>query len=143
MRDYRRLKAWELADDLTVAVYELTKGFPNREMYGLTSQVRRSASSVPANIAEGSGRNSDRDFLHFLYIARGSLTETQYFLHLATRLRYLTNAEAATIEAQARESFGCLQGLITKVEADVGRVGSFVPKLTGILIPGILSSVLT
>lgn len=70
----------------SVAVYEVSRSFPREELYGLTSQLRRAASSVPANIAEGSARESKRDDLHFLYISRGSLAETRYFVHLATRL---------------------------------------------------------
>lgn len=77
MRDYTKIDAWRLADDLTVAVYERTRAFPREELYGLTSQLRRAASSVPANIVEGSARDTKRDYLHFLYIARASLSETQ------------------------------------------------------------------
>ncbi|HKI68980.1 MAG TPA: four helix bundle protein [Verrucomicrobiae bacterium] len=76
MRDYRKIEAWMLSDDLTVAVYEQTRSFPCEEMYGLTSQLRRASYSVPANIVEGSSRESKKDYLHFLYIARGSLSET-------------------------------------------------------------------
>jgi four helix bundle protein len=83
MRDYTKIEAWRLADDLTVAIYECTRSFPKEEVYGLTSQLRRAAYSVPANIVEGASRASKKDYLHFLYIARGSLSETQYFVHLA------------------------------------------------------------
>ena len=76
MRGYTKIKAWRLADDLTVSVYEHT--FPKEETYGLTSQLRRAAYSVPANVVEGALRETKRDYLHFLYIARGSLAETQY-----------------------------------------------------------------
>src|SRR6266576_885733 len=79
MRDYTKIEEWKLADDLTVAVYERTRVFPKEEMYGLTSQLRRASYSVPANIVEGSSREGKRDYLHFLYIARGSLSEAQYF----------------------------------------------------------------
>ena len=79
MRDYTKIEAWKLADDLTVAVYERTRAFPREEIYGLTAQLRRASYSVPANIVEGASRESKRDYLHFLYIARGSLSETQYF----------------------------------------------------------------
>jgi four helix bundle protein len=86
MRDYTKIKAWQLADDLTVAIYKATKSFPKDEMYALTSQVRRAAYSVASNIVEGSSRSSKKDYLHFLYIARGSLSETRYFVHLSKRL---------------------------------------------------------
>src|SRR5215467_760765 len=88
MRDYTKIEAWQLADDLAVKVYGHTKGFPREETFGLTRQIRDAASSVPANIAEGSARESHKEYLHFLYIARGSLAETQYFVHLAKRLGY-------------------------------------------------------
>ena len=94
MRDYTKIEAWRLADDLTVAVYERTRSFPKEEIYGLTSQLRRASYSVPANIVEGASRESKKDYLHFLYIARGSLSETQYFIQLARRLDYLSSQEA-------------------------------------------------
>ena len=68
MRDYTKIKAWQLADDLTVAIYQSTRSFPKDEIYSLTSQLRRAAYSVPANIAQGSSRESKKDYLHFLYI---------------------------------------------------------------------------
>ena len=67
MRDYTKIEAWKLADDLTVAIYDRTRLFPREEMYGLTSQLRRAAYSVPANIVEGSARESKKDYLYFLY----------------------------------------------------------------------------
>ena len=126
MRDYRKIDAWKLADDLTVAVYEKTRAFPREELYGLTSQLRRAAYSVPANIAEGSSRESKRDYLHFLYIARGSLSETQYFIHLAQRLGYSTPNDAAALEGQTSSAFACLHGLIRAVEAESGKLGKAI-----------------
>ena len=82
MRDYTKINAWRLADDLTVAAYQRTRSFPKEEIYGLTSQLRRASYSVPANIVEGASRDSKKDYLHFLYIARGSLSETQYLYTL-------------------------------------------------------------
>jgi four helix bundle protein len=73
--DYRRSKSWRRADDLAVLIYEVTKLFPGDEAYGLTSQMRRAAVSVAANIAEGSGRRTKKEYLHFLYQARGSLRD--------------------------------------------------------------------
>jgi four helix bundle protein len=78
MRDHRNLRAFQLADELALLVYRETTGFPKEEMFGLTSQVRRAAVSVSSNIAEGSGRSSDVDFLRFLDMANGSLRELQY-----------------------------------------------------------------
>src|SRR4029079_12676811 len=97
MRDYTKIEAWRLADDLTVAVYECTRSFPREEIYGLTSQLRRAAYSVPANIVEGASRESKKDYLHFLYIARGSLSETQYFIHLAGRLTIFSYIELRSL----------------------------------------------
>ncbi len=127
MRDYTKIEAWKLADDLTVAVYEVSRGFPKEELYGLTSQLRRAASSVAANIAEGSARESKRDYLHFLYIARGSLTEAQYLLHLAIRLDYLSAVDAQRLTVQTKTTFACLHGLIKAVEAESGRPAKVGP----------------
>ena len=118
MRDFRKIKAWALADDLAVAVYEGSKGFPREEIYGITSQIRRAASSVAANIVEGASRESAKDYAHFLQIARGSLAETQYFLHLAKRLGYLKDAQAGQVELLAKETFACLHGLILAVRKE-------------------------
>lgn len=122
MRDYTKIKAWELADDLTVAIYEQTRGFPREEIYGLTNQLRRAAYSVPGNIAEGSARQTLRDYLHFLYIARGSLTEVQYFIHLAHRIAYLTDKQNHVLSEQVKATFARLHGgLIKAVEKESGR----------------------
>ena len=133
MRDYKNIDAWILTDDLTVLIYECTRSFPKEELYGLTSQLRRAASSVPANIAEGSARGTKKDYLHFLYIARGSLTEAQYFVHLAQRLGYLGAAEADTLAAQTSSAFGCLHGLIRAVEKEAGTVRKLVAGVTSAL----------
>jgi four helix bundle protein len=118
MRDFRKIKAWMLADDLAVAVYEVSKSFPREEIYGITSQIRRAASSVAANIVEGASRESAKDYAHFLQIARGSLAETQYFLHLAKRLGYLDDAQAGQVELLAKETCACLHGLILAVRKE-------------------------
>jgi four helix bundle protein len=118
MRDFRKIKAWMLADDLAVAVYEVSKSFPREEIYGITSQIRRAASSVAANIVEGASRESAKDYAHFLQIARGSLAETQYFLHLAKRLGYLKDPQAGQVEVLAKEEFACLHGLILAVRKE-------------------------
>jgi four helix bundle protein len=100
MRDYTKIAAWQLADDLTVAIYRATKIFPREETCGITSQIRRAACSVPANIVEGSSRESQKDYLHFLYIARRSLSETQYFVHVSRRLGYLPETAAESLISQ-------------------------------------------
>lgn len=121
MRDYTKIKAWEKADDLTVAIYRATRSFPKEEMYALTSQWRRAAYSVPANIVEGATRDSKKDYLHFLYIARASLNESRYFLHLAKRLAYLPEADHDRLLAQTDEVLRTLGGLIKAVEGETGR----------------------
>jgi four helix bundle protein len=132
MRDYTKIGAWKLADDLTVGLYERTRTFPREEIYGLTSQLRRAAYSVPANIAEGSSRGSKRDYLHFLYIARGSLAETQYFIHLARRLGYLEMTEAEKFIGQTKQTFACLHGLVQAVEKESGKFAKFVAAATSL-----------
>ena len=118
MRDFRKIVAWRLADDLTVAVYEATRGFPREEIYGLTSQLRRAAYSIPANIAEGASRSSLKDYLNFLYIARGSCSEAQYFIHLAMRLGYLDEKLGEILSTNADEVGRTLTGLIKCVQKE-------------------------
>jgi four helix bundle protein len=134
MRDYTKIKAWQLADDLTVAVYEQTRSFPREEIYGLTSQLRRASYSVPANIVEGSSRESKKDYLHFLYISRGSLSETQYFIHLARRLGYFRNENADALHEQTKLAFACLHGLIQAVEKETGKLGKVVATITSLVV---------
>ena len=95
---YRDLDVWKTAMDLVVAAYSLTRQFPDRERYGLTSQMQRAAVSVPANIAEGYGRGHRAEYTHHLYISRGSLLELETHMELAVRLGYLTSE--ATVSAQ-------------------------------------------
>ena len=137
MRDYTKIEAWKLADDLTVAVYQATKAFPREEIYGLTSQLRRPSYSVPANIAEDSSRESKKDYLHFLYIARGSLSETQYFIHLARRLDYLPDEDAGKLHGQTKQTFACLHGLIRAVEQEAGKFAKVVATVTSLLVLGL------
>jgi four helix bundle protein len=118
-----------LADDFVVAIYEVTRRFPREELYGLTSQLRRSAASVPTNIAEGSARETQKDYLHFLYIARASLTEAQYLLHLAHRLGYVDGGQAETLAGETKRIFACLHGLTQSVEKQAGKPA---PMIAGI-----------
>ena len=141
MRDYTKIIAWQLADDLTVAVYEATRTFPKEEMYALTNQVRRAAYSVPANITEGASRDSKRDYLHFLYIARGSLNEERYFIHLAARLGYVDDDTKERLNAQAEEVSRTLTGLIRSVEAEAGALRRSAAKLTSFIFLSLGSAV--
>lgn len=88
MRDHNKLQAFQLADESVVLIYKLTKGFPKEELYGLTSQMRRAAVSIPSNIVEGCSRETEAEYLRFLEIAFGSLRELHYQLSLAERLGY-------------------------------------------------------
>ena len=88
-----KLQVWKLAHQLTLDVYQISKNFPSSEKFGLTNQVRRSSSSVPTNIIEGQGRQYKKEFIQFLYIAKGSLEEVNYQLFLAKDLRYISNEE--------------------------------------------------
>jgi len=90
---YRDLIIWQKSINLTKQVYILTQTFPKEEVYGLTSQIRRSSVSMPSNIAEGKGRNSDKEFIRFLQIALGSLYELQTQLELSLKLRYTNNID--------------------------------------------------
>ena len=137
MRDYTKIEAWKLADDLTVLIYQITKSFPKEELYGLTSQLRRAASSVPANIAEGSARGTQKDYLHFLYIARASLTEAHYFVHLSKRLSYVGDDKHAELESLFRRTFACLIGLISAVEKESGILGKAVALITSAFAIGL------
>jgi four helix bundle protein len=138
MRDYTKIEAWKLADDLTVAVYERTRSFSKEEIYGLTSQLRRAAYSVPANIVEGASRDSKKDYLHFLYIARGSLSEAQYFIHLAARLGYLPSEVADTLRQQTKVAFARLHGLIRVVEKEAGKLSKLVATATSLVVIGLV-----
>ena len=122
MRDYKKIKAWQHADDLTVAIYEATKTFPKEECHGLTSQLRRAAYSVPANVVDGAARNSQKDYLHFLQIARASLAETHYFLHLSLRLGYFDQSHGAVLLQQAETVARVLAGLMRAVGQEVQSV---------------------
>ena len=138
MRDFTKIVAWQLSDDLTVAIYQATRTFPKDEIYGLTSQIRRAAYSIPANIAEGSGRESKREYLHFLYISRGSLAEVRYFIHLARRLGYLTEKEANALAERGSEAFACPHGLIKAVEKEAGPLTKLAATITSLVVVGIM-----
>jgi four helix bundle protein len=97
---YRELRVWQEAMKLTVAVYRATEGFPKHELYGLTSQIRRAAVSVPSNIAEGKGRHSAREFIQFLLHSRGSLLELETQIILAEQLQYVSAEVSSSLQGQ-------------------------------------------
>ncbi len=106
-----QLHVWQRSMDLVEDVYRVTKDFPASEMYGLTSQLRRAAVSIAANIAEGQGRDSTKEFLHFLSVARGSLVETRTELIISNRIKYLPDEMAQTLLKRVDEVGRLLSGL--------------------------------
>ena len=112
MRDYTKLRAFELSDELVVLIYQITKNFPKEELYGLTAQMRRAALSVPSNIVEGCARESQVEYLRFLEIAFGSLRELHYQFSLAKRLRYLDSNNASECEQKLVEMEKVLSALL-------------------------------
>ncbi len=103
MRDFRRLKYWEKAHRLTLAVYETTASFPREEQFGLTSQLRRACSSIPANIAEGCGRDGNAEFQRFLRMAAGSASELKYHLLLARDLQLIAPPDYDKLSEEVTE----------------------------------------
>ncbi len=100
MMDIENLQIWKLGVKLAKDVYLLTERFPKREIYGLTDQIRRAAVSIPSNIAEGKGRSTAKDFVHFLNTARGSLYELKTQLYIAREIEYLTEEDFSSIHKQ-------------------------------------------
>ena len=120
MRNFQKIVAWQKADDLAALVYAVTgKSFPRHELYGLTSQMRRAAVSVAANVAEGSGKQYLTEFRQFLYTARASLSEVEHYIHLANRLGYLPAEERIRLEQAETEAARTLQGFINSVEKQI------------------------
>ena len=120
VKSYRDLKVWQKAMDLAQAVFDVTKSFPKDELYGLVSQLRRAAVSVPSNLAEGSSRRSRGEFVRFINIASGSLSEVETQLLLATRFGYITQLQCESFLANAEEiskMLFSLQRSLTEKEA--------------------------
>ena len=120
MRDHRKLRAFELADELVLSVYSATRTFPKDEMFGLTPQLRRASVSIASNIVEGSARNSEADFLRFLDMAFGSVREVEYQLTIASRLGYTDEPVSRTLASQVDETARVLAGLIKSLRSKVG-----------------------
>ena len=112
MRDHTKLKAFALADEVAVLVYRETRIFPKEEIYGLTSQMRRAAVSVPSNIVEGCARDGQADYLRFLDIAFGSIRELHYQVGLAKRLDFFAERNISGLEFKIIETEKVLNGLI-------------------------------
>jgi four helix bundle protein len=117
MRDFRQLKVWEKAHTLTLRIYQVTKDFPKEEIYSLTSQIRRSCSSIPTNIAEGCGRGTNKEYAQFLQIAFGSSYELDYQILLAKDLNYIDNAIYVELNGELSSLQKQLASLLQKVRA--------------------------
>lgn len=118
MQDYKKLSVWQKAHVLAVAVYRVSSEFPRDELYGLTSQIRRACVSIPANIAEGCGREGAAELSRFLQIALGSASELEYHLLLANELRFLSSKDYENLDNQVDEVKRMLTSLIQKVKVD-------------------------
>src|SRR5450755_1030482 len=115
VKQYSELVAWQKAMELVEDVYQITNGFPRDELYGLTSQLRRAAISVPSNIAEGQSRGS-REFVHYLSIAHGALSEVETQILIAKRLQYLDEKKLARFNELASETGRLIHGLSKSIE---------------------------
>jgi four helix bundle protein len=119
VEDFKNLKVWKKAHELTLVLYQSTRTFPKDEIYGLTSQIRRAAASIGANIAEGCGRRSDPEMKRFVQIARGSANEVEYHLLLARDLQFLTPGEFRCLEAKILEIQRMLAALSQRLQRPI------------------------
>lgn len=123
MQDFRKLKVWQRAHDVTLLCYSLTRSFPKEELFGLTSQMRRASVSIGSNIAEGCGRQSNADFARLLYFAQGSASELEYQCLLSHDLGLLTEDEYRKIESGVVEVKKMLAALLKSVTPKGTRKG--------------------
>lgn len=118
MQDFRRLEVWQKSHRIVLDVYATTSTFPREERFALTSQIRRTAVSIAANIAEGCGRGGDRDFMRFLYVSLGSACELEYHLLLASDLAFLAKADYHRLRDSVIQAKQMLAKLIARLKAD-------------------------
>ena len=118
MKDFRDIKVWQKAHNLTLEIYKATRSFPKDELYTLVSQIRRASVSIPANVAEGCGRGTDSELRQFLQIVMGSASELEYHLLLARDLGYLETAKYEPLNDQVTEVKRMLASFIQKLKAD-------------------------
>ena len=111
MGNYRNLIAWQKAHELALKIYQSSENFPAKEVYGLTAQLRRAALSVPTNIVEGYNRSTHKDFLRFIDIALGSLAEVEYLVTFSSCMGFMSQEEAAPIQALVGETERIIRGL--------------------------------
>lgn len=116
MKDFRSLKVWEKGHELVLKIYRVTENFPKQEMYGITSQIRRSAVSVPTNIAEGCGKDTDAELKRYCLIAMGSSSELEYLLLLSHDLNYLSEESYQELQNQLIEARKMLNAFIRKLK---------------------------
>ena len=115
-RDYKKIRAWQFADELAVMIYKTTSEFPKTEVFGMTSQMRRAAVSVPANIVEGSARQHTNEYLQFLHTAMGSLAELGYYIELCQKIGYMQNGTVNALIPLHSLAAKTLQALINFIE---------------------------
>lgn len=119
MRPHKNLLVWKDAIELVEIIYTLCEKFPESEKFGLTSQLKRAIVSVPTNIAEGAARNTKKEFIQFLYISSGSLSEVDTLITIASNLKYLKNEELKMITRKMDKISSLLNGLIKKLKMDI------------------------
>lgn len=115
MRDYKKYEIWKKAHEITLSIYQKTSNFPDSEKFGLTNQIRRSASSIAINIVEGSSRKSDKEFRHFLFISASSAGETEYILKLCTDLSLIDKDIGATLIDETNHLRRMIYNFIKKI----------------------------
>lgn len=118
VQHYRDLIAWQKAMELVVEIYRVTESFPKSEVFSLTNQLRRAAVSIPCNIAEGQGRSTTKDFVHFLHVSKGSLQEVETQIELGSRFKYLSETECQNIATRTAEVGRILNGLIRSLSGN-------------------------
>ena len=118
-RAHEKLEAWKLAMALVTEIYRETSSFPKEELYGLTSQIRRAAVSIPTNLAEGAARSGPKEFGQFLHIARGSLSELETLIQIAANLGYVEKEKAETLASSSDRVSALLLGLIRSLKHPV------------------------
>ena len=116
MNNFEELKVWKILHELVIKIYKITNNFPKEERYRLTDQLCRSAASVPANIAEGQARQTTKEYLQFLYTARGSIAETKYHLILAKDLGYIETSSYNKINTNYNKAGKMLNSLINSLK---------------------------
>lgn len=126
MQNYRNLLVWQKSHQLALEVYKVTKTFPRDEQFGLISQLKRASSSIPTNLAEGSGKLTQREFRRYVLISFGSSNELEYLLFLSFELHYLTESEFMELDAQIKEVKRMLAGLINAISKKIIISGVFI-----------------